>query len=136
MGRHGDSQRDARRLRTIPGPELELEAVLGRLAQEEGEKEKMRQTNPFSAYLTPLTRIPPPKMASFSARRIQGVMKLPNTFSYFRLFLALARNGYGGASLGHGTQLLGPGIQPVPPTPIPILSISGETSRISVRGAS
>ena len=29
----------------------------------------MRQTNPFYASLTPLTRIPSPKMASFSARR-------------------------------------------------------------------
>ena len=32
----------------------------------------MRQTNPFAASLTPLTRIPSPKMASFSAGRHGG----------------------------------------------------------------
>ena len=91
MGRHGDSQRDARRLRTMPGPELELVAVLGRFAREEGEKEKMPQTNPFSPSLKPLTRIPPPKMASLSARR-RRVRELPDTLSYFYLRLILRNN--------------------------------------------
>ena len=35
-------------------------------------KNRTSQTNPFAASLTPLTRIPPPKMASFSARRPGG----------------------------------------------------------------
>ncbi len=54
-------------------------------------KEKMPQTNPFSASLTPLTRIPPPKMASFSARR-RRARELPDTLSYFYLRLILCNN--------------------------------------------
>ena len=34
------------------------------------QKNRTLQTNPFAASLTPLTRIPPPKMASFSARTL------------------------------------------------------------------